>query len=309
MNKNKKNGGRGLLSLLLILVVFVAGIVAVGFYMNGGIQHKSFVDGELEIHYIDIGQGDCTLVKCGDHAMLIDAGENDKGTQIQDYLNSQNVKKLDYIIGTHPHSDHIGGMDVIIYKFDCDVVMMPDVESDTKTYRDVVNAMKAKNYTNTVPVPGQQYSLGDATFTILAPSRQYDNMNDNSIALVLTYGDRKFLFTGDAEENGEEDIVNTGINIDCDVYQVGHHGSRTASSETFLNAASPAYAVISCAEGNSYGHPHAQTLNELRYRGIKVFRTDEQGTIVCTTDGVNIKWNCSPSETWKVGEATKSSKK
>ena len=107
MKKNKKNGGRGLLSLLLILVVFVAGIVAVGFYMNGGIQHTSFVDGELEIHYIDICQGDCTLVKCGDHAMLIDAGENDKGTQIQDYLSSQNVKKLDYIIGTHPHSDHI----------------------------------------------------------------------------------------------------------------------------------------------------------------------------------------------------------
>ncbi len=310
MNKKKKNNG--LLSLIAVLVVFALIIIAALYwqrgYDNSGSGTTTYVNGELEIHYIDIGQGDATLIKYGSHAMLIDAGENDMGTQVQNYLISQNVSSLDYIIGTHPHSDHIGGMDVIIYKFDCDVVMMPDVANDTKTYRDVISAMKSKNYTNTVPVVGDTYQFGDAQFTILAPSKTYDDYNNNSIAIILQYGDRKFLFTGDAEEEAEADIVNTGINIDCDVYQVGHHGSKTSSSTKLLNAASPAYAVISCAEGNSYGHPHAKTLNEFRYRGIKVFRTDEQGTIVCTTDGTTIKWNCSPSETWQVGEPTSKAK-
>ena len=131
--------------------------------------------------------------------------------------------------------------------------------------------------------------------------KEYEDANNNSISIILQYGDRKFLFTGDAEEEEEQDIVNAGISIDCDVYKAGHHGSRTSSSEELLNAASPAFAVISCGEGNSYGHPHARTLNEFRQRGIQVFRTDEQGTIEAVTDGVTIKWNCSPSETWKTG--------
>ena len=131
--------------------------------------------------------------------------------------------------------------------------------------------------------------------------KEYEDANNNSISIILQYGDRRFLFTGDAEEEEEQDIVNAGISIDCDVYKAGHHGSRTSSSEELLNAASPAFAVISCGEGNSYGHPHARTLNEFRQRGIQVFRTDEQGTIEAVTDGVTIKWNCSPSETWKTG--------
>ena len=131
--------------------------------------------------------------------------------------------------------------------------------------------------------------------------KEYEDANNNSISIILQYGDRRFLFTGDAEEEEEQDIVNAGISIDCDVYKAGHHGSRTSSSEELLNAASPAFVVISCGEGNSYGHPHARTLNEFRQRGIQVFRTDEQGTIEAVTDGVTIKWNCSPSETWKTG--------
>lgn len=178
---------------------------------------------------------------------------------------------------------------------------MPDCEKKTNTYRDVISAMKEKNYINTLPEVGKKYKLGDAEFTILAPSKKYEDANNNSISIILQYGDRRFLFTGDAEEEEEQDIVNAGISIDCDVYKAGHHGSRTSSSEELLNAASPAFAVISCGEGNSYGHPHARTLNEFRQRGIQVFRTDEQGTIEAVTDGVTIKWNCSPSETWKTG--------
>ena len=295
-----------------LIIAFIVIVIGVGTYIVDCLQKSEFTGGsnataggKLEVHYLDIGQGDSTLIKCGDKTMLIDAGENDMGTQVQAYLQSQGVEKLDYVIGTHPDSDHIGGLDVIIYKFDCGNILMPDKKKDTATYRDVISAMKSKNYKNTLPEVGKKYTFGEATFTIIAPNDDYESANDCSIGILLEYGETSFLFTGDAEELAEADIVKNGIDIDCDVYKVGHHGSRTSSDEALLNAASPAYAVISCGEGNSYGHPHAQTLNNLRYRGIKVFRTDEQGTIVATSDGVNIKWNCSPSESWKVGEVEK----
>ncbi|MDE5597380.1 MAG: MBL fold metallo-hydrolase, partial [Lachnospiraceae bacterium] len=146
------------------------------------------------------------------------------------------------------------------------------------------------------------YSLGNAQFTILAPNGVYETPNNASIALLLQNGDNQFLFSGDAEEEAESDILVNGFPVSADVYQVGHHGSRTSSSKAFLNAVNPTWAVISCAEGNSYGHPHAKTLNTLRCMGIKVFRTDEQGNIVAQSDGKEITWNCAPSETWKVGE-------
>ena len=152
------------------------------------------------------------------------------------------------------------------------------------------------------PEVGAEYELGDATFTIIAPNDTYEDPNNSSIALIIDYGDSSFLFSGDCEEEAEEDILENGMNLDVDVYQVGHHGSRTSSTEDFLDAMSPEYAVISCEEKNSYGHPHAQTLNNLRARGIKVFRTDEQGSIVAYTDGTHITWNCSPSDSWQAGE-------
>lgn len=294
---------RRFLSLLLVWVLLFSGVSGCSVQQAGqnNFDSSGLSDDMLEVHFLDIGQGDSTLIKYGEHAMLIDAGENDSGTKVQAYLKSQGVTQLDYVIGTHPDSDHIGGLDVIIYKFDCDRVMIPDYQKNTKTYRDVLAAMDNKAYHNTLPVPGSQYSLGDAVFTIIAPNGNYSSANNNSIGLLLRYGERTFLFTGDAEEEAETDIVANGIDIDCDVYQVGHHGSKSSSSEVLLNAASPAYAVISCGEDNQYGHPHAQTLNNFRYRQIQVFRTDEQGTIVAKTDGTTITWNASPSDTWKAG--------
>lgn len=255
----------------------------------------------LEIHFIDVGQGDSTLIRCGDATMLIDAGENDQGTNVQSYLSAQGVDHLDYMIGTHPDSDHIGGMDVILYKFDCDTVIMPDEVKNTATYRDVIDTMENKRYSNTLPVVGDTYSLGEATFTILAPSRIHENSNDNSVAILLTHGENRFLFTADAQETAEKEILDTGISIQADVYKAGHHGSSTSSSEAFLEAVAPTYAVISCGENNDYGHPHAEVLNSLRSMGVQVFRTDEQGSIIAYSDGQNITWNCSPSESWLSG--------
>ncbi|MFR2620772.1 MAG: ComEC/Rec2 family competence protein [Clostridia bacterium] len=265
-------------------------------------------EGTLEVHYIDVGQGDATLIKCGSHAMLIDGGNNNKGTTVQLYLKKQGVESLDYVIGTHPDADHIGGLDVIVYKYNCDTVIMPDYEKDTKTYQELVDVIHDKNMKITYPVVGEQYALGEAKFTIIAPnSNSYGgNANDYSVAILLEYGKNRFLFTGDAEETSEAEMLTNGIDISADVYKVAHHGSRSASTQEFLNAVHPKYAVISCGEGNSYGHPHAEVLNRLRSMGVEVFRTDEQGSIIASSDGENINWNCSATDSWQSGEQTES---
>ena len=265
-------------------------------------------EGTLEVHYIDVGQGDATLIKCGSHAMLIDGGNNNKGTTVQLYLKKQGVESLDYVIGTHPDADHIGGLDVIVYKYNCEKVIMPDYEKDTRTYQELVDVIHDKNMKITYPVVGEQYALGEAKFTIIAPnSNSYGgNANDYSVAILLEYGKNRFLFTGDAEEASEAEMLTNGIDISADVYKVAHHGSRSASTQEFLNAVHPKYAVISCGEGNSYGHPHAEVLNRLRSMGVEVFRTDEQGSIIASSDGENITWNCSATDSWQSGEQTES---
>ncbi len=261
-------------------------------------------ESELQVHFLDVGQGDCTLITCDGEAMLIDAGDNDQGTKIQLYLEKQGISELKYVIGTHPDADHIGGLDVILYKFDCQTILMPQISSDTAEYRDVVDTMEHRGYQNTPPVVGDTYWLGSAEFTVISPGRVYSDTNNSSVAILLQYGSHSFLFTGDAEQEAENDMVNSGIFLHADVYQAGHHGSSTSSSEAFLNAVSPQYAVISCAEGNSYGHPHAEIMDRLRSMGVLVYRTDEQGTIVAVSNGENLQWNCRPSETWKSGEAS-----
>lgn len=248
-------------------------------------------DDILEVHYIDVGQGDCTLIKCGDKSMLIDAGDNDKGTLIQNYLQKQGISRLDYVIATHPDSDHIGSMDVILYKFPCDTVIMTDVKRDTRTYRDVIKVIEDKQYKVTRPQVGDVYKLGDAEFTIIAPVDEYSEVNNTSIGIRLSYGNNSFVFTGDAEAKAENDILAVNQMLDCDVYKVAHHGSKDSTSKEFLNAMSPAYAVISCGADNSYGHPHSRVLKELSYRGIEVYRTDEDGTVIAVSDGSSIQWS------------------
>ncbi|NBJ95158.1 ComEC/Rec2 family competence protein [Parablautia muri] len=259
---------------------------------------------EMEVHFIDVGEGDATLIKCGGQSMLIDAGDDSKGTAIQNYLQKQGVKNLDYLILTHPDADHIGGAPVIITKFNIDKVFVSNYEKDTKTYQKLIQALDNKRLKYITPKVGDKYYLGTASITIAGPNKEYTDPNDASIALTIQNGKNKFLFTGDAEEKAEQDILENSIDISADVYKVGHHGSKTSSSEAFLKAAAPSYAVISCGEGNSYGHPHAQTMNNLRAMGVQVYRTDEQGSIIATSDGNKISWNCSPSDTWLAGEPT-----
>ena len=291
--------------LLAVIALVLAAVYPVQEQLTKETGGTAVSDGStLEVHYLDIGQGDCTLIRQGDHAMLIDAGNNSKGTTVQAYLENQGIDHLDYVIGTHPDADHIGGLDVIIYKFDCGKVMMPDYSKDTRTYDDVIQAAKSKDYQITHPKAGEEYTLGEAEVTVVCPVKDNygSNANDYSIGVRVQFGENSFLFTGDAEEHSEEDMVSSGENLKADVYKAAHHGSRTANTEDFLKAVDPQYVVISCGEGNTYGHPHAEVLNRRREMGIQIFRTDDQGTIVAVSDGQTIAFNASPSDNWTPGE-------
>lgn len=261
---------------------------------------------ELQVHFIDVGQGDSTLILCAGEALLIDAGDNGKGTAIQLYLQKQDVEALTYVIGTHPDSDHIGGLDVILTKFDCGTVILPQTASDTVAYRDLTGALAYRNYQITPPLAGDSYRLGDAEFTIVAPNGEYPDDNNSSVGILLVHGNNSFLFTGDAETEAEADMLRNGIDIKADVLHTGHHGSTSSSSRDFIHRVAPAYAVISCGRDNPYGHPHEQTLDTLREYGVQVFRTDEQGNIVAVSDGNSITWNREPSQTWSAGTKTES---
>lgn len=294
--QKKRRAGIWLLILLLI---------AAAFLLPSHIEADAADENQgLKVHFLDVGQGDCTLIESQGHAMLIDAGNNDKGTYVQNYLQKQGITKLDYAVGTHPDADHIGGLDVILTKFECDLLLMPDRKNHTRTYDDVVQAVRQKRVKRSAPEAGTVYTLGDASFTITAPiGNDYgNNNNDYSIGILLQYGEKRFLFTGDAEEASEYDMTEGGLDLHADVYKAAHHGSRSASTEGFMNAVNPEYAVISCGEGNSYGHPHAEVLNRFRQMGIQVYRTDEQGTIIAESDGQTITWNCQPSDSWQAGE-------
>lgn len=259
----------------------------------------------LEVHYIDVGQGSATLLKSGRHAMLIDTGDSDQGTKIQLYLTKQGVENLDYLVLTHPDADHIGGAPVIITKFGIGQLFLSNYEKDNKTTQKVRDAMQYKGLTASDYQVGDTYTLGNASFTILAPVKEYADSNNASIVIMVQNGNNRFLFTGDCEAEAEADMAASQADLHTDVYLAGHHGSDTASSQAFMDAVSPTYAVISCGEGNSYGHPHAEVLNRFRSMGIQVFRTDEQGSVIAESDGTGITWNCAPSESWQAGERTK----
>ena len=261
--------------------------------------------GNLEVHFLDVGQADCTLIKCDGYTMLIDAGEDDQGTKIQNYLKKQGVEKLDYLVLTHPDSDHIGSADVILTKFETDTVFISDFEKETRIYIDLLQLMKDSQIEYLTPEVGDIYPLGSASFQILAPNDEYEDPNNTSIALLLTHGENSFLFTGDAEKSAEKDMLDNGLNLAADVFHAGHHGSKTSNTEDFMDAVNPQYVVISCGADNSYGLPDAEVLNRFRQNGIKVYRTDEQGTIVVSSDGRKITFNASPSETWQAGEKNK----
>ncbi|CUU47085.1 ComEC/Rec2 family competence protein [Clostridium beijerinckii] len=249
--------------------------------------------GDLKIHYIDVGQGDSELIQIGDKNILIDAGTSDK--KALDYLKSIGVTTIDYAIATHPHEDHIGSMDDVIKAFNIGKFYAPKATANTKTFSNMIDALKSKNMQITAPKVGDTITIGDATLTFLAPnSAKYDDLNNYSVVCKLKYGNTSFIFMGDAEDISEGEILQKQLDIQADVLKVGHHGSHSSTTQAFLDKVKPKYAVISCEKGNDYGHPHEETLDKLNAKNINVFRTDLEGTIIATSDGTNITFNVKP---------------
>lgn len=264
----------------------------------------------LQVHFIDVGQGDSILAESNGHFMLIDAGENDQADTVIRYLKQAGVTSLDYVIGTHPHSDHIGGLDKVIDEFTIGKIILPPVEHTSRTFEDVLNTISNKGLKITRPVPGDSYSLGDASFTVVAPVKEYGNdLNNWSVGIRLAYGSNSFLMCGDAESKAEADMIGSGEVLSADVLKAGHHGSSTSTSDAFLKKVSPSYVVIQCGKDNSYGHPHRETMEKLEKAGCQVFRTDEDGTVVASSDGTGITWSLSSGQTPEEGRGTAGSQR
>lgn len=250
---------------------------------------------EMKVHFLDVGQGDSIFIELpDDKTMLIDASEKEYADRITTYIYSCGYNSLDYVVATHPHSDHIGGMADVIGSFSVGNVILSPATHTTKTYTNMLTAIDQSGAQVTLGTAGKEiFSDGDLSAVVIAPvTEDYSDLNNSSVMIMLTYGDKKFLFTGDAEEEEERTVT---ADVKCDVLKVGHHGSSTSTSSAFLAAASPEYAVISCGMGNSYGHPHTETIDKLKKAGINIYRTDLQGDIVMTCDGENITVNTQPS--------------
>lgn len=244
----------------------------------------------LIVHYLDVGQADSILIQINNKNLLIDGGNREDGDSIIKYLKKQGVEKLDYVVATHPHEDHIGGMAAVVKKFDIGKFYAPKKLSPTKTFENMVLALKEKNLKINEAKPGSSLNLGkNVECKILAPnSAEYDNLNNYSVVIKITYGNTKFLFNGDAHKLSEKEMLSKGYDLSADVLKVGHHGSSSSSSKEFLDKVNPKIAIISCGKNNDYGHPHKETLDELNKRKIKIYRTDKDGTIVLESDGKKI---------------------
>lgn len=250
-------------------------------------------DGEIVVHFIDVGQGDAELIMTSDgKTVLIDSGTPESRTVLTGYLKEQGVKKIDYFVLTHPHADHIGGAAAVLDAFDVVNVIMTDAPTTTSTYKKVLQKIDEKDCGVIFAEAGKEYSLGEAKITILGPVSDYsDDLNNTSIVLRLTYGRTVFMFTGDAEKKAEQDMLTKfpASYFRADVLKLGHHGSSNSTSDGWFFAVSPEYAVISCGRNNDYGHPHREILSLLKKNGTTYFRTDTDGSIVMSSDGESVK--------------------
>lgn len=286
--------------VLLFTVLDLTGLVSFdSLLIKAGVEDKPAEHAQTEVHFIDVGQGDSTLVISQGEAMLIDSGDKDDSNKIEKYLEKQGVTELKYLIATHPHADHIGEMSEIIDQFQVDKFIMPKVKADmtptTTIYEKMLKSIKANGLKITQAKP-MKFELGSCKVELFTPKKDYDNLNDYSTLVKITDGDNSFLITGDCETAEEKDILSQGYDVSAKVLKAGHHGSSTSSGVDFLNKVMPRYAVISCGKGNKYGHPHEETVTRLKKYASHLYVTADVGTIVFSSDGEGLSVSAEKGE-------------
>lgn len=242
---------------------------------------------ESEVHFIDTGNSDSILIKNSGKFALIDGGDNDDEDKVVNYLKEQGVSELEYVFATHPHADHIGGLDAVIDEIKVNNILVSNGDADTKTYSDFINSIANKGLTPTVPLLNSKFNLGNSTFEVLSVANESEP-NNNSLVLLYTNGEDKILLMGDAESEIENQI-SIG---DVDLIKVGHHGSSSSSNSSFIDKVNPEYAVITVGADNTYGHPHRETMETLKNKSIEVHRTDECGNVVFKSSGDGLVTDC-----------------
>ena len=287
MSKKIKKLHGSIINMLFLMFLIIAAGYIVATKTTQSIE-ASVKTSTFEIHFIDVGQADAALVLCDGESMLIDGGNIEDSSLLYTYLKDHDIKHLDYVIGTHTHEDHIGGIPGALSYASTDVAYCPVAYYDTKTFNDFVRALDKHDVSITVPSIGDTFFLGSAECKILAANTDIDDPNNSSIVLRIVYGNTSFLFAADAERDVEQSIIDSGANIGSTVLKVGHHGSDTSTGYVWLREIMPQYAIISVGECNSYGHPSEAVLSRLRDAEVITYRTDLQGDLVCVSDGTTV---------------------
>ena len=286
MSRKRQKQQTGWVPVFLFIMLFLA--VA---YVLFSRQEQAAVpqeEGSFAVHFIDVGQADAALVMCDGHYMLIDGGNAEDSDLVYSYLERHGAKHLDYMVASHAHEDHIGGLSGALNYATVDTALCPVTEYSSKVFQNMVKYLEEQGKSLTVPEPGDKFDLGSARVEILGPVKEYDDTNNTSIVLRIDYGETSFLFTGDMETGAERDLIDSGADLRATVLKAGHHGSDTSTGYQFLREVSPQYTVISVGEGNKYGHPSDEVLSRFRDAGTEVYRTDMQGHIIAESDGKTV---------------------
>lgn len=298
---NDKSGRKKLLKTLIVVIFLIVlswlGIDITQFINEDNAQN---VEGELILTMIDVGQADSFLLVQNGQTALIDCGTRSTGEDVIAYLKKLGITKINYVFGTHPHDDHMGGMYDVITNFEVGKIIIPKVKSGSVTsnwYINLMKEIKSGEYELEYANLGTVYQLGDATIKIIGPiTEENDNLNNYSTVLKISFGEMDIIMTGDAETEVEKEILTSGENIDAEILKIGHHGSDTSSSEEFLDAISPDYALISSKLCNKYEHPMKSTMEKLKERNIEVYRTDESGTVVVIITSNDVSFDSKPGD-------------
>ena len=286
MSRRRQKQQSGWVMVFLFIMLFLA--VAYVLFNRQGEAAPPAEGGSFQVHFIDVGQADAALVICDGHYMLIDGGNAEDSDLVYSYLERHGAKNLDYMVASHAHEDHIGGLSGALNYAKVDTALCPVTEYSSKVFQDMVKYLGQQGKNLTVPAPGDKFDLGSARVEILGPVQEYDDTNDTSIVLRIDYGETSFLFTGDMETGAEKDLRESGADVRATVLKAGHHGSDTSTGYQFLREVSPQYTVISVGEGNKYGHPSDEVLSRFRDAGTEVYRTDMQGHVIAESDGKTV---------------------